>query len=512
MIVVYHKDGQVTDVEGKEGQFGLRFTAVVPVLLELAKQHPGEILAWCHAELKESLDIEQIPALFHHKKLLFSYHAAADDFLDSAIGYAEESIFIKVNKSNTYPTWQMSGNVGAVHASLLHALSLEINVNDSLDYFLNSLAKRAMPFGLLCYSEPRLLRTHSQRLQTVKSGKTELFRFVKQHYKTRWIFLLLLNLLWHERKFPLGAFFKSVFYKKRAWNKQALDKIVVKSEKRMPEDRSIDVIIPTIGRKKHLYDVLKDLSKQTHLPINVIIVEQNPQSESQSELDYLYSETWPFEIKHIFTHQPGACNARNLCLSHTKSNYVFLADDDNRFECDLIEKSLEKFEEFGNDIFQIAYPQPNEAIVKKPVFQYPFFGAGNAFLKRSCLKEVSFDMGFEFGYGEDNDFGMQLRNQGFDVLYVSDFKIVHLKAPMGGFRTKPVLRWSHEKIQPKPSPTIMLYLLKHYTDRQIAGYKTNLLFKFYKVQSVKNPFRYKKIFEQQWNNSVYWAQQLMQNK
>ena len=29
---------------------------------------------------------------------------------------------------------------------------------------------------------------------------------------------------------------------------------------------SIDVIIPTIGRKDSLYDVLKDLSVQTHSP------------------------------------------------------------------------------------------------------------------------------------------------------------------------------------------------------------------------------------------------------
>jgi GT2 family glycosyltransferase len=30
---------------------------------------------------------------------------------------------------------------------------------------------------------------------------------------------------------------------------------------------------------------------------------------------------------------------------------------------------------------------------------------------------------------EDNDFGMQLRNQGVDVLYLPEPKILHLKAP-----------------------------------------------------------------------------------
>jgi hypothetical protein len=30
------------------------------------------------------------------------------------------------------------------------------------------------------------------------------------------------------------------------------------------------VIIPSIGRKQYLYDVLQHLAKQTHLPLNVI--------------------------------------------------------------------------------------------------------------------------------------------------------------------------------------------------------------------------------------------------
>ena len=70
-------------------------------------------------------------------------------------------------------------------------------------------------------------------------------------------------------------------------------------------------------------------------------------------------------------------------------------------------------------------------------------------------------MGFEFGFGEDADFGMQLRNQGYDVLYLPEPEILHLKAPIGGFRTKPVLQWQNESIQPKPSPTVMLY--HHFT-------------------------------------------------
>jgi hypothetical protein len=47
------------------------------------------------------------------------------------------------------------------------------------------------------------------------------------------------------------------------------------------------------------------------------------------------------------------------------------------------------------------------------------------------------------------------RNQGIDVLCLEP-KII-LKAPVGGFRTKPKLAWENDEIQPKPSPTVMFF-------------------------------------------------------
>jgi len=103
---------------------------------------------------------------------------------------------------------------------------------------------------------------------------------------------------------------------------------------------------------------------------------------------------------------------------------------------------------------------------------------------------------------------MQLRNKGCDILYFSNPKILHLKAPIGGFRTKPVLKWQNDKILPKPSPTVMLYLILHFTKEQNLGYKTILFFKYYKLQNSKNPFRYFVYFRKQWKRSVFWANEL----
>ena len=117
-------------------------------------------------------------------------------------------------------------------------------------------------------------------------------------------------------------------------------------------------------------------------------------------------------------------------------------------------------------------------------------------------------MSYEFGYAEDGDFGMQIRNKGYDVIYLPEPVILHLKAPMGGFRTKPKLDWHEEPIAPKPSPTVMLFALLHKTNQQLLGYKTTLFFKYYRVQSIKNPLAYYKMFQKQWTVSLKWANEL----
>jgi len=515
MIILYHNGVTVIELANADTD---TFTidkasrqSIASVFVEVAKKYPEEILVWCHLNLKEQLNILDIEKLLHHKKVLLSYHPSDVSFIDSAIGYVDASLFVPIKKAVPFPTWQMSSMVGCVHSEVILALPSEIPLDKNFDYFLCSLGKLLMPKGLLCYSEPRLLKKASVSIPTQTSSYT-LFRFVKQHYRTRWIFLLLLNLFLYERKLPFLPFLFSLFYKNRSKMSINLDGLKVQSSKKVIDTATVDVIIPTIGRKSYLYDVLKDFSKQTHLPQKIIIVEQNPEVESTSELDYLTLEKWPFEIHHIFTHQAGACNARNLALDQTQSEWVFLADDDNRFEATLVSDIFSKIAQYGNPVVTTSYPQKNEIKKYTKVIQWPTFGAGNSFVRRALLDTVRFNPAFEFGYGEDGDFGMQLRNQGYDVLYLPEPEILHLKAPVGGFRTKPVLQWHSDSIQPKPSPTILLYQLLHHTKAQINSYKTILFFKYYRHQKIKNPIRYYHYFQRQWERSVFWANELKKTK
>lgn len=510
MIVFFHNKSKVTEIVSTEtGIFPDEINRnVIQVLFDFADKFRDEILVWCHESERDNLNITEIENLFHHKKLLFSYNPTSNNYFDRRLGYVEDSLYIKINKEVKYPTWQMSSIVGAVHASVINACKNELNPKDNFDYFLNSFARRAMMSGLFCYSEPKLLLQKEFSGLSAKSNLWELFKFTKQHYKTRWIFLLFFNLSIYEHKFPVLPFLLSLFYKRRKFNPELLNQIPLQSNKNIVDQASFDILIPTIGRRDYLLDVLNNLESQTHLPKNVIIIEQNPLENSQSDLDFIKSKEWPFTIKHHFTHQTGACNARNIGLSLIESEFVFMADDDIVFENDLLETAIQTFQSTGNEVFLVACHLKSQTITAQLPMQFPIFGAGHAFVKSSCLTNLKFNMGFEFGFGEDADFGMQLRNNGFDVLYISTKSILHLKAPMGGFRTKPVLRWQNDKIQPKPSPTVILFRMLHDTKEQIRNYKTTLLIKNLSSDFLLNPFKYIKTFRQKWNRSVYWANQL----
>lgn len=509
MIILYHDGSTIVEMAyaGASGIGKIKGKSIAAFLVETAQAYPEELLIWCHQSRKEQLNVSAMESLFHHKKMMLSYNPSHTLFMDHYIGYVDASLFIQPNKKVTFATWQMSSAVGALHAEVLLALDNSFPLDVDFDYFLCSLAKLAMPKGLLCYSEPQLLSPKLEAVPTENSNFT-LFRFVKQHYRSRWVFLLLFNLILYERKFPLLPFLFSLFYRNRSSITINLDTIVVQSTRKVVDQAKVDVIIPTIGRKDYLLDVLRDLKVQAHLPTNVIIVEQNPVEGSESELDYLANEEWPFAIKHTFTHQAGACNARNIALAQITSEWAFFADDDIRIDGGFVQKALEQLNKSGAKVVSIRCFQKGQKKTYSTIVQWVSFGSGCSFVLADSLKNCTFTMGYEFGFGEDGDFGMQLRNLGQDVLYLPEPEILHLKAPIGGFRTKPILQWQNDDIQPKPSPTIMLYQLLHNTCAQTNSYKTTLFFKYYGLQKIKNPLRYYLNFQKQWDRSVFWANEL----
>ncbi|APG64692.1 hypothetical protein LPB136_04650 [Tenacibaculum todarodis] len=514
MIIIYHHKNKVKEILDLESNTTISVVteSIVETMFLLSNLHTNKFIIWCNLELKSNLNKAVLNTVFHHNLIMASY-AVPDVVFNSKIGYVEQSVFINVKKNVRFSTWFMSTNVGGINSSVLNKYKGLRNYK-SFKLFLNVVAKQGIQKGLICASEPNLLIDKNQESSDNLSEKVtlkELFSFVKSCYKTRWLFLLFFNLIVYEKMFPIVSFISSFFIKLITPNELSFDDIKIQSNKVKinKNDFSVDVLIPTLGREKYLKDVLLDLNKQTFLPKKVIIVEQNPDTTAVSSLDYL-KDKWNFEIDHTFTHQLGACNARNIGLCKVTSNFVFFADDDIRFKNDLLERSFQEFNQSQPDGIVFSCLQKGQKPDVLTTTLATTFGSGTSLVKSSFVKKCSFKKEHEFGYGEDADFGMQLRNLGAEILDIPSVKMLHLKAPIGGFRHKPILAWESDK--PKPSPTVMAYNLKHLTKEQQQGYKTNLFIKFYKSQSIKNPVKYFHSIIRKWNLSVNWAQKLLKNE
>lgn len=512
MIILIHQNAQqVVKVLNGETQLEISNTNCTKAFWELAEKFPEEIIAWCEEKYIAHLDLNQWSQIFHQDLIMASF-AVDNVFFPEGFGYTDQLPFVNVNRKVLFPTWQMSSDVGGIKGETLLKFKSLFEGNNDFNFLLNSIAKIGQQNGLFCYSVPELVKRTSDNKPKAIATSSQLFSFIFKYYNTIWLSVLFWCYWKYENKFPLKAFLQAFLEEKSFLQKIDLSAIGIQSNKIPETSNSIDVIIPSMGRSKYLLQVMEDLSLQSLLPKKVIVVEQNPDENSISELPELYSKTWPFEITHHFIHQSGACNARNIALKEVESDWIFFADDDIRFKADLLERALREMYRLGVSSINMNCKQKGEETIFKKIKQWGSFGSGTSIVKSSFAKQCTFSLIFEHGYGEDVDFGMQLRNVGCDIIYHPEIKILHLKAPIGGFREKPILAWEQEEPLPKPSPTLMAFSFKYYSLQQIKGFKTSLILKYYNKQDIKNPFTYIKEMRKRWKKSELWAEKLMKEE
>lgn len=510
MILLIHDNKHICRVVDTEKGVDLHINAIniSNGLFKVAELYPSMTICWCHKLLETFIDKDQIQNRIVSSFIMSSFETTANYYIDDSIGFIEQSLFVNVDKSVIFPTWLMSSDIGVVPAEIVLKNKYLFRCNLPFEAVLNYLAKTGMKEGLLCYSNPKLLKEAYPKINKEAISKSALFQFIKSNYKYKWVWIYQLNQLVYNKKILLFSFLNSLLKAKVNFDFLIPELNIGESTKIKPP--SIDVLIPTLGREEYLKDVLLDLSRQTLLPSRIIIIEQKVTKGAKTTLDFL-NDNWPFEVVHKLIYQLGACNARNLALTMVESDWTFFADDDIRMDSDFLEKSFKSIDRYNAKAITLSCLQKGEKEKLKKVIQWKAFGTNASIVKSSYLRSIKFDMALEFGYGEDTDFGMQLRKKGVDVLYIPFVKMLHLKAPIGGFRRKTSKVWDHDSTLPKPSPTVMVSILKHSTRQQIFGYKTNLFIKFYRNQSIKNPLVYYNYMHKAWNSSLSWANKLINN-
>lgn len=253
----------------------------------------------------------------------------------------------------------------------------------------------------------------------------------------------------------------------------------------------VSVIMPTMGRQEYAADLLIDLARQTLPPHEVFVVDATPEAQRQVGLYENVAQRVPLRV--IWQESLGSCRARNEAIRLCSGDYILFADDDTRVLPDYIENHVRLLQTYrahaanGLDIRADHHQQGCEDLARKiaqrppnaPVHVESKFSNANSCVRREWVEKcIGNDVNFDGGYGEDSDFGQRLAKKGAVVLHNPYSANLHLKPPAGGFRLwgqraaqRRRLPWEFNRrtgwIKPKPSPTIVYGLLKHYTPVQV---------------------------------------------
>lgn len=233
----------------------------------------------------------------------------------------------------------------------------------------------------------------------------------------------------------------------------------------------VSVIIPTLGRYPYLKAALDSLRTQTIKPAEVIIVDQNPIDQRQSEL---YGDYKELNLKVVWQNERGQSLARNTALTMVTCPYVLFFEDDAIAYNDLIEVHLRNLLTGRFHVSTgVSIPPPPSTYQLPFNFRYPriaqTFSTGNSMVPYAIIRELGgFDRNYDFGPGTDADFGTRLYLAGYRIIHDPRAVIIHYKAPIGGLRTFRVhkidtdLGW----LQPFPPVTQTYYGLRYLNSHQ----------------------------------------------
>lgn len=198
---------------------------------------------------------------------------------------------------------------------------------------------------------------------------------------------------------------------------------------------TVSVLIPTLDRYPHLFNLLDQLRDQTVRPLEIVVIDQTAAEA--------YDPNWParfadLPLRVIRREQPGQCSSRNAGLWTVRGETVLFLDDDDEVQPDLIRRHLAFLERFDADA-SCGVAEEVGAGPLPPAFTLvrdsDVFPTNNTLLKTAALAGSGlFDLAFERGERADHDLGMRLYLSGANLVLNPAASVVHLHAPRGGLR------------------------------------------------------------------------------
>jgi glycosyltransferase involved in cell wall biosynthesis len=198
---------------------------------------------------------------------------------------------------------------------------------------------------------------------------------------------------------------------------------------------AVSVLIPTLDRYPHLFNLLNQLRAQTAPPLEIIVIDQTGGAERDA--------TWPerfadLPLRVIYRDRPGQCSSRNAGLQLVEGDMVLFLDDDDEAPPDLIAKHLAYIRRFAADASCGVAGEPGEGASPVDftlIRDSDVFPTNNTLLRTAALAESGlFDLAFERGERADHDLGTRLYLAGARLGLNPAAAVIHLHSPRGGLR------------------------------------------------------------------------------
>jgi GT2 family glycosyltransferase len=237
--------------------------------------------------------------------------------------------------------------------------------------------------------------------------------------------------------------------------------------KRMSQETTASVAIPTFLREAVLVETLEQLLRQSPPANEVIVVDQTAHHDEATE-GWLRKHAEGGRIRWLKQPHPNLPKARNRALVEAKSEVVIFIDDDVVLEPGFVRHHLDNYRDprvaavAGRVIQAKGWAMPYRQRPWPRLLDYRFFrldgtarvegiasfcGCNHSVRRAKALAVGGYDERYSgWAYREDSDAAIRLWKSGAIIVFDPRASLLHLSAPAGGCRVnegrRPLPGWA----------------------------------------------------------------------
>jgi glycosyltransferase involved in cell wall biosynthesis len=191
---------------------------------------------------------------------------------------------------------------------------------------------------------------------------------------------------------------------------------------------TLTLVIPVFNEEGYLNNCLGSVAAQTHMPAQVIVVNNNSSDKSAD-----VARQYPF-VTLLNEKKPGVLHARNLGFKAANGNIIARIDADTFLPPRWVENAIRSFEDKSIsavtgpvDYYDMPLPSRNhffDHIMRSSIYNWspksPFLYGSNMAIRADAWRSVESGLCRDNYLHEDLDLAIHLHQQGKKILYTKN--------------------------------------------------------------------------------------------